>query len=34
MRFVLLKSLGHAVISGNVPVELLRATLEACSESH
>lgn len=32
IRFVLLKSLGHAVISSAVPAEMLRATLEACSE--
>ena len=30
MRFVLLKSIGHAVVSGDVPQELLRQTLEAC----
>lgn len=30
MRFVLLKSLGHAVVYGDVPPELLRQTLEAC----
>lgn len=34
MRFVLLQGLGHAVISSAVPAELLRATLEACSEQH
>lgn len=34
MRFVLLQKLGHAVISSAVPAELLRATLEACSEQH
>jgi len=34
MRFVLLKALGHAVISSAVPAELLRATLEACCEQH
>lgn len=34
MRFVLLRALGHAVISSAVPVELLRDTLEACSEKH
>jgi len=34
MRFVLLKALGHAVISSEVPPELLRATLESCSEQH
>ncbi len=28
MRFVLLKSIGHAVVSGDVPEELLRQTLE------
>lgn len=32
MRFILLKALGHAVISSEVPADLLRATLEACSE--
>jgi 3-dehydroquinate synthase len=32
IRFVLLKSLGHAVMTSEVPVELLTATLEACSE--
>jgi 3-dehydroquinate synthase len=32
MRFVLLKSIGHAVVSGDVPEELLRQTLEACSD--
>lgn len=30
MRFVLLKSLGRAVVYGDVPPELLRQTLEAC----
>ena len=34
IRFVLLKALGHAVISSAVPLEMLRATLEACSEKH
>ncbi len=34
MRFVLLKALGQAVISSEVPVDLLRATLESCSEQH
>lgn len=34
IRFVLLKELGHAVISSAVPAETLRATLEACSEQH
>jgi shikimate kinase / 3-dehydroquinate synthase len=34
IRFILLQALGHAVISSEVPVELLRATLEACSEQH
>ena len=34
IRFILLKALGHAVISSSVPAELLRATLEACSEKH
>ena len=31
MRFVLLKSIGHAVVSGDVPEGLLRQTLEACT---
>ena len=31
IRFVLLKSLGHAVITGDVPQALLEQTLEACS---
>jgi 3-dehydroquinate synthetase len=31
MRFVLLKQVGHAVIYGDVPAELLRQTLEACA---
>ena len=31
MRFVLLKSLGNAVITADVPQELLTKTLEACS---
>jgi len=30
MRFVLLKAIGHAVVSGDVPEELLRQTLKAC----
>jgi 3-dehydroquinate synthase len=30
LRFVLLKQIGHAVIEGNVPSELLQQTLEAC----
>lgn len=34
IRFVLLQAIGHAVISSAVPAELLRATLEACSEQH
>jgi 3-dehydroquinate synthase len=34
IRFVLLQELGRAVISSAVPAELLRATLEACSEQH
>ena len=34
IRFVLLQALGHAVISSAVPAELLRATLEVCSEKH
>jgi 3-dehydroquinate synthase len=32
MRFVLLKSLGHAVISSEVPADMLKATLETCCE--
>ena len=31
IRFVLLKSLGHAVMTGDVPQALLEETLEACS---
>lgn len=31
IRFVLLKGLGHAVMTGNVPKEMLEQTLEACS---
>ncbi len=34
IRFVLMQALGNAVISSAVPAELLRATLEACSEQH
>lgn len=34
IRFVLLKAIGHAVISGDVPADMLRTTLEACSEQH
>jgi 3-dehydroquinate synthase len=30
IRFVLLKAIGHAVVSGDVPETLLRQTLEAC----
>jgi len=30
MRFVLLKGIGQAVVSGDVPEELLRQTLQAC----
>ncbi|MCR4297761.1 MAG: 3-dehydroquinate synthase [Gallionella sp.] len=30
MRFVLLKEIGHAVVRGEVPSDLLRQTLEAC----
>jgi 3-dehydroquinate synthase len=30
MRFVLLKSIGHAVVQGDVPEDLLKQTLEAC----
>ena len=30
MRFVLLKEIGHAVVHGEVPPDLLRQTLEAC----
>ncbi len=32
IRFVLLKSLGQAVLTDNVPVEMLQATLESCSD--
>ena len=32
MRFVLLKTIGHAVVSGDVPEELLRQTLKACAD--
>ena len=32
MRFVLLKSIGHAVVSGDVPQDLLQQTLEACTD--
>jgi len=32
MRFVLLKAIGHAVVTGDVPEELLRQTLEACAD--
>lgn len=31
IRFILLKTLGHAVITDNVPSDLLKLTLEACS---
>lgn len=34
MRFILLKALGHAIVSSDVPLELLRATLEPCCERH
>ena len=30
MRFVLLKAIGHAVVCGEVPEDLLRQTLESC----
>jgi len=33
IRFVLLKAIGQAVVSGDVPEELLRQTLETCSIS-
>ncbi len=33
MRFVLLKAVGHAVVSGDVPEELLRQTLEVCCKN-
>jgi len=32
IRFVLLESIGHAVMSADVPEELLRQTLEACCD--
>jgi 3-dehydroquinate synthase len=31
IRFVLLQQLGHAVVQGDVPPELLRQTIEACA---
>ncbi|MDD2699893.1 MAG: 3-dehydroquinate synthase [Sideroxydans sp.] len=31
IRFVLLRSIGHAVMEGNVPQEMVMQTLEACS---
>ena len=31
MRFVLLEAIGHAVVTGEVPEDLLRQTLEACA---
>ena len=34
IRFVLLKAVGHAVISSAVPAALLQATLEACCDKH
>lgn len=34
IRFVLLKSVGQAVVFGDVPADKLRATLESCSEQH
>jgi 3-dehydroquinate synthase len=34
VRFILLKALGQAVITSEVPADLLRATLESCSEKH
>jgi 3-dehydroquinate synthase len=34
IRFVLLKSLGDAVVTGDVPAEKLRATLTHCVRSH
>jgi 3-dehydroquinate synthase len=32
IRFILLKSLGNAVITGDVPQAMLEQTLEACSD--
>jgi len=32
MRFVLLETIGHAVVKGGVPEEMVRQTLEACTE--
>jgi 3-dehydroquinate synthetase len=32
MRFVLLKRVGHAVVYGDVPPDLLKQTLQACCE--
>ena len=34
VRFILLQALGQAVITSAIPADLLRATLEACSEKH
>ena len=34
VRFILLQALGHAVITSAVPADLLRLTLESCSEKH
>jgi 3-dehydroquinate synthase len=34
VRFILLKALGQAVITSAVPADLLRVTLESCSEKH
>jgi 3-dehydroquinate synthase len=31
IRFVLLKAIGHAVVSGDIPEEMLRQTLAACT---
>ena len=33
MRFVLLKQIGHAVVYGEVPPDLLRQTLTACADN-
>lgn len=34
VRFILLKALGHAIITSAIPEDLLRSTLVACCEKH
>lgn len=34
MRFVLLKKIGHAVVNGEVPPDLLQQTLQSCCEEY